>query len=168
MPTEFEKQILAQADEIRRREVEGTVDAVDPGFLAGWYEMYGTAEQAEQARARAEGREPEWHEPNPMGAGGAPVPPDQIRDAATHQPMVPQPTADEVPDGDEDDPTAPVRETDPEVESYDEWGKPDLVEEAKVRGLPHSGNKEDLVARLRDDDAQHVAVNSGPPADNDE
>lgn len=45
-------------------------------------------------------------------------------------------------------------EADPvEVDAYDEWAYEDLKEECRDRKLPVSGKKEDLVVRLRADDA---------------
>lgn len=51
---------------------------------------------------------------------------------------------------------------------YEEQTIPDLQEELRARGLPVSGNKDELVARLEDDDATEAAGDSdnaeAPPA----
>lgn len=48
---------------------------------------------------------------------------------------------------------------DGEVTGYEEWTKDDLASELERRGLPKTGNKADLVARLTDDEyeAEEVA-----------
>lgn len=43
---------------------------------------------------------------------------------------------------------APVEED----EGYGTWSKDDLVAELQERGLPHSGNKDELIARLEESD----------------
>lgn len=54
--------------------------------------------------------------------------------------------------------------------NYNSKKKPELEALLKERGLPHSGNKPDLVQRLQDDDASKAAAGGGdaapaPPAD---
>jgi len=46
---------------------------------------------------------------------------------------------------------------DEEIPPYWEWSKSELVEELKARGLDTSGRKEELVARLEEDDASGEA-----------
>ena len=41
----------------------------------------------------------------------------------------------------------------PEVKPYEEWTTSELSDELKERGLPHSGKKDELVARLEEDDS---------------
>lgn len=45
----------------------------------------------------------------------------------------------------------------PETYEGDEWGKDRLVEEARGRGLPVTGNKPELAQRLREDDELKAA-----------
>lgn len=40
-------------------------------------------------------------------------------------------------------------------EGYAEFTKDELVEELKARELPHTGNKEELITRLEEDDEAH-------------
>lgn len=51
-----------------------------------------------------------------------------------------------------------TQETD--EEPYEDWGKDDLADEAAERGLSKSGNKGDLVQRLRDADNDPASVNA--------
>jgi hypothetical protein len=168
--TELEQMILDQAEAIKRREslVDGDAEVTDDMIRLA--EEGGTEQHVEMLRARQEGRSPRHFVPNPVGTFGAAVPPSEVRDAATHQPMGPvkQPSQSDVDGLAEDDPTAPVRESDPDVGSYDEWSKGDLVDEAKVRELPSSGNKEELAARLREDDAQYQAMTTPQAVDGDD
>lgn len=56
--------------------------------------------------------------------------------------------------------SAPVTQDsneDEEIPPYWEWSKSELVEELKARGLDTSGRKEELVARLEEDDASGEA-----------
>jgi len=46
----------------------------------------------------------------------------------------------------------PDEEKTPEVKPYAEWTNEELATELKARELPHSGNKDDLVARLEEND----------------
>jgi hypothetical protein len=67
---------------------------------------------------------------------------------------LPQPEAAEAPET-----TEPVVEAGVEAESaeplpYEEWSLADLQAECVGRGLTKSGNKADLVLRLKEDDAQ--------------
>jgi hypothetical protein len=131
-------------------------------------EQYGTVEQIELVRSEQEGRQP--RETRQLPGTGAPVPPSQVRDAASGRPVsgddalpgfagstigpeFPGVTGSGV-DASEVDETQPVREGDADVAPYDEWDKDDLVEEARVRKLKISGNKPDLVTRLRADDEE--------------
>lgn len=60
-----------------------------------------------------------------------------------------------IPITDNDTPT-PVTGENLDVEGedeYDAWSKDDLITELQERELPHSGNKAELIARLREDDA---------------
>lgn len=41
----------------------------------------------------------------------------------------------------------------PVGDDYEDWSKPELVEELKNRGLPHTGKVAELVERLREDDS---------------
>lgn len=169
--TELEKMILAQADAIREREsgVGGDLATEVTDEMIELAKQGGSEQHVEMLLARREGRTPRHFVPNPVGTFGAAVPPSQVRDAATHRPMVRQPSAGEIPqDPAENDPTAPVRESDPEVAPYEEWLKKDLVEEAKVRELPHSGSADDLTARLRADDEQYKAMTSPQMTDGDD
>lgn len=171
--TDLERMILEQAEQIKAREMQATGRGLstpdtnrDYDAEIAFYEQYGTVEQVEQVRAAKEGRDPVWSQPNPMGTFGALVPPDQVKSATTHQPMggvVVQPTQSEV-----DGATTPVRESDPEVAPYEEWRKDDLQEEAGIRELPTSGTKEELAARLREDDAQYAAMRQPQPVEGDD
>lgn len=38
------------------------------------------------------------------------------------------------------------------TDDYDSWSKDELSDEAEKRGLPHSGTKDEIATRLRDDD----------------
>ena len=38
------------------------------------------------------------------------------------------------------------------IRSYEGWTKDELSEELEKRGLPKSGNKDELIARLQEDD----------------
>lgn len=44
-------------------------------------------------------------------------------------------------------------EAEAEVKPYEEWTTSELSDELKERGLPHSGKKDELVARLEEDDS---------------
>lgn len=162
MLTELEQMILDQADAIRARESGVDSDGEVTDEMIRLAREGGTEQHVEMLLARKENRTMRHFVPNPVGSFGAAVPPSQVLDAATHQPMVmQQPNAaalEGVTDPAEADPTAPVRESDPEVAPYDEWLKKDLVEEAGVRELPKSGNVDELVARLREDDTQYTAM----------
>lgn len=173
MLTDLEKMILAQADAIREREsgVDGDLSTEITDEMIRLAREGGTEQQVEMLLARKEGRSPRHFAPNPVGTFGADVPPAQVRDAATHQPMVRQPSAEELAgtsDPAEDDPTAPVRENDPDVAPYEEWKKVDLVDEAGVRELPKSGTIPELAARLREDDAQYEAMTSPQSVEGDD
>jgi hypothetical protein len=173
--TEFERMVLRHAEEIKAREAQASGRSLstpdgdrDYDAEIAFYEQYGTMQQVEQVRAAKEGRDPEWQQPNPVGSFGALVPPSEVRDAVTHQPLAPvvQPTQSDV-DG---DPSMPVREGDEEVAPYDEWTKPDLLEEARVRELPATTgtNKPELVDMLREDDAQHRSMRQPQAVEGDD
>lgn len=171
--TDLERMILEQAKQIEARErMQGGVGLSTPDSSRDYdaeiafFEQFGTNEQIEQVRAAKEGRDPRWQQPNPLGSFGALVPPDQVKDAVTHQPMVAvQPAQSEV-----DDASKPVREGAEDVAPYDEWLKPDLIEEGHVRELPVSDkmNKPDLVAMLRADDQEYVAMQNPQSVEGDD
>lgn len=48
----------------------------------------------------------------------------------------------------------PVGEEETEGDDYDSWKKAELEAEVEKRGLDASGNKADLIAALREDDAE--------------
>jgi beta-lactam-binding protein with PASTA domain len=50
-----------------------------------------------------------------------------------------------------------------EAVSYSEYTKAELEAEAEARGLPTSGTKADLTARLEADDASEEVPPPGPP-----
>lgn len=52
----------------------------------------------------------------------------------------------------EDDLQLESDELEDSSEGYGEWSKDELVEELKVRELPHSGTKDELIARLDEAD----------------
>lgn len=146
--TELEKQILDQADAIKEREAMDPKHRDFDAEIAA-AEKYGTEQQVELLRAQQEGRTPVFGGP-PVTQSGAIVPPSEVKDAATHQPVVP---ADETVNADE-----PVRESDEDVAPYDEWTKNDLQSEVDVRNargssLKRTGTVAELVAVLREDDA---------------
>ena len=160
--TDLERMILEQAEQIKAREQMSTGRPLSTPDSSrnydaeiAFYEQYGTMQQVEQIKAAKEGRDPVWQQPNPMGSFGALVPPDQVKDAVTHQPMVLQPSQSEV-DGDA---SQPVREDAEDVAPYDDWTKADLLEEARVRELAASTstNKPELVQMLRENDSQYYA-----------
>jgi hypothetical protein len=166
--TPLEQLILDQADAIRAR--ESGVDSVEvTDEMIELAKQGGTEQHVEMLLARKENRDPRHLPPNPVGNFGAAVPPSQVRDAATHQPLVMQRPDQQPSESDLDsDPTAPVREGEPDVAPYEDWSKPELIEEAKVRELPTNGTKDDLSARLREDDAQYKAMTSPEVVDGDD
>ena len=50
-------------------------------------------------------------------------------------------------------------------DNYEAWSKSELEEELENRDLPKSGNKTELVARLREDDASDDSVDQGDEDD---
>ena len=142
--------ILRQAEEIKARHAAAPENR-DLDAEIDRAKMFGTEQQVELLTALRDGRAPEFLA-TPATQSGAEVPPDQVKNAATHE-SVAQPAADEVPPELDN----PVRESDEDVAPYDEWTKADLQSEIDVRNahgsqLARSGNIPDLAARLREDD----------------
>jgi hypothetical protein len=146
---ETEALILRQAEEIKARHA-AQVENRDLDAEIERAKAYGTEAQVELLTALRDDRAPEFGAP-PATQSGAMVPPDQVFDAATHQPVGGVPEAPSV-DADE-----PVRETDEDVAPYEEWSKSDLQSEVDVRNahgssIARSGTIAELAERLRQDD----------------
>lgn len=133
-----------------------------------WAKQYGTEQEVHRLTSeRDTGSVDPSTIPNQFGITqtGAQVPASEIR-PAVRPPVdhVPPQTGDgsnpDLPDPDDD---TPVRETDPEVEPYEDWGKKDLQAEAEIRNrvtganIDHRQNKEPLIAALRADDQTAAA-----------